>query len=179
MATPRRSPRHIASATVRFIGVAILRVPIANAPAGFVLGASSALIAPAGLTDATNGVLGEGVNFSSIWAAPPAPLPPRVRGHLRLQHRRPKFASRLRTRRSSMRPPCADGAPTWAAPSISVNDCGVSSASTEILSGALVDPVEALAAARDSLPMHGKSRDAEASLSLRYLTPSPARPEWC
>jgi hypothetical protein len=26
----------IASATVRFIGVAILRIPIANAPAGFV-----------------------------------------------------------------------------------------------------------------------------------------------
>jgi hypothetical protein len=52
----------IASATVRFIGVAILWVPIASAPAGYGpegVRASSALIAPAGLTDATNGVLGE------------------------------------------------------------------------------------------------------------------------
>jgi hypothetical protein len=29
----------------------------------------------------------------AIWATPPAPLPPRLRGHLRLQHRPPKFAS--------------------------------------------------------------------------------------
>jgi hypothetical protein len=29
----------------------------------------------------------------AIWATPPAPLPPRVRGHPRLQHRQPKFAS--------------------------------------------------------------------------------------
>src|SRR5450631_4319113 len=50
----------IASATVRFIGVAI--VPIANAPAGFVqrVGASSALIAPAGLIGAAIGVLDHG-----------------------------------------------------------------------------------------------------------------------
>ena len=57
----------IASATVRFIGVAILWVPIANAPArvrSTVLrgggGASSALIAPAGLGRAAIGVLDHG-----------------------------------------------------------------------------------------------------------------------
>jgi hypothetical protein len=49
----------IASATVRFIGVAILWVPIASAPAGFVR-ASSALIAPAGLIGAAIGVLDHG-----------------------------------------------------------------------------------------------------------------------
>ena len=46
----------IASATVRFIGVAILWVPIANAPAGFV----QRLIAPAGLIGAAIGVLDHG-----------------------------------------------------------------------------------------------------------------------
>ena len=30
---------------------------------------------------------------AAIWATPPAPLPHRVRGHPRLQHRQPKFAS--------------------------------------------------------------------------------------
>src|SRR6266481_6594080 len=45
-----------ASATVRFIGVAILWVPIANAPAGFV----QRLIAPAGLIGAAIGVLDHG-----------------------------------------------------------------------------------------------------------------------
>jgi hypothetical protein len=29
----------------------------------------------------------------AIWATPPAPLPHRVRGHPRLEHRQPKFAS--------------------------------------------------------------------------------------
>jgi len=41
----------IASATVRVFGVAILWVPIANAPAGFV---QRSLIAPAGLVGAAN-----------------------------------------------------------------------------------------------------------------------------
>jgi hypothetical protein len=47
-------------------------------------------------------------------------------------------------------------------------DFGPSLPPTEILTGALVDPVEALAAARDYRALHGKSRDAETSLSLRY-----------
>jgi len=66
----------IASTTVRFIGVAILWVPIASARVvrSTVLrgggGASSALIAPAGLARAAIGVPGEGFNSGcrSAWA---------------------------------------------------------------------------------------------------------------
>jgi hypothetical protein len=89
----------IASATVRFIGVAILWVPIANAPAGFVQrsGVGKSLFS----FNRTSGSCWrckpvcrvKASNPGAIWATPPAPLPPRLRGHLRLQHRPPKFAS--------------------------------------------------------------------------------------
>ena len=91
----------IASATVRFIGVAILW--------GFRSPAR-----PPGSFDGPEGRRGSFFSFNrtsgscwrckpvcrvkasipgAIWATPPAPLPHRVPGHPRLQHRQPKFAS--------------------------------------------------------------------------------------
>jgi hypothetical protein len=128
----------------------------------------------------------------AIWATPPAPPPHRVRGHPRLQHREPKFASSV-TRlgesaaighsprgdffdgtvlfpadlpaidcrptadmasrpRSSARLPCADGAPPYAAASILVNDCGASLPPTEIITGALIDPILTRWSASERLP---------------------------
>ena len=89
----------IASATARFIGVAILWVPIANAPAGFVQrsGGGKNLFSfnrTSGSCWRCKPVCRVKASIpAAIWATPPAPLPHRVRGHPRLQHRQPKFAS--------------------------------------------------------------------------------------
>ena len=52
----------------------------------------------------------------------------------------------------SARPPCADGAPPYAAASILVNDCGASLPPTEIITGALIDPILTRWGASERLP---------------------------
>jgi hypothetical protein len=54
--------------------------------------------------------------------------------------------------RSSARLPCADGAPPYAAASILVNDCGASLPPTEIITGALIDPILTRWGASERLP---------------------------
>jgi len=54
--------------------------------------------------------------------------------------------------RSSARLPCADGAPPYAAASILVNDCGASLPPTEIITGALIDPILTRWSASERLP---------------------------
>jgi hypothetical protein len=53
---------------------------------------------------------------------------------------------------SSARLPCADGAPPYAAASILVNDCGASLPPTEIITGALIDPILTRWSASERLP---------------------------
>src|SRR6202011_3570757 len=55
-------------------------------------------------------------------------------------------------RRSSARLPWADGAPPYAAASILVNDCGASLPPTEIITGALIDPILTRWSASERLP---------------------------
>ena|ERR1700681_4747122 len=53
---------------------------------------------------------------------------------------------------SNARLPCAGGAPPYAAASILVNDCGASLPPTEIITGALVDPILTRWSASERLP---------------------------
>ena len=128
----------------------------------------------------------------AIWATPPAPLPHRVRGHPRLQHRQPKFASSVtrlgesaaighsprgvffdgtvlpsRTSRNRLPADCRYGVTTGDR----ARDCpglmarhrmrplqfwsmivGLSLPPTEIITGALIDPILTRWGASERLP---------------------------